>query len=73
MEDLAEWQDSCATDEHDSLTQCPTHGSTGTDSEMCSGVAKEDDTLVSCAFDCGPPMPRKNMINKGNARSTCWV
>ena len=72
-EDLAEWQDSCGTDEHDSLTQYVTHGRTSTDSEMCSGVAKDDDTLVSCEFDCGPPMPRKNMINKGNARSTCWV
>ena len=64
-EDLAEWQDSCATDEHESLTQWPTHGTTGTDSEMCSTVAKDDDTLLSCEFDCGPPMPRKNMINKG--------
>ena len=66
-------RDSCGTDGHDSATQWPTHGSSGADSEMCATVAKEDDALVSCEFDCGPPMPRNNMINKGNARSTCWV
>ena len=46
---------------------------TATDSELCSSATKEEDTLVSCEFDCGPPLPRKNMVNKGNARSMCWV
>ena len=35
--------------------------------------AADGDTLVHCDFDCGPPQPRKHMINKGNARSVCWV
>ena len=70
-EELAERHDSCGTDEQESLTQWPAHNNTGADSEMSVTVAKEDDTLVSCEFDCGPPMPGKHMMNKGNARSSC--
>ena len=65
-EALAEWQDSPATEDMDSGTQWPAPA-TGTDSELCSSATKEEDTLVSCDFDCGPPLPRKSMVNKGNA------
>ena len=29
--------------------------------------------VLACEFDCGPAMPRNKIINKGNARSPCWV
>ena len=72
-DELAEWQDSCATSDVDSGTQCSSRAIAATDSDLCSTIGKGDDTLVTCEFDCGPPVPRKNMVNKGNARSACWV
>ena len=38
-----------------------------------TSLQKKDDTLALCDFDCGPPMPRRDMVNKGNSRSQCWV
>ena len=70
-DELAEWQDSGATSDVDSGTQCSSRAIAATDSDLCSTIGKDDDTLVACEFDCGPPMPRKNMVNKGNARSAC--
>ena len=32
-------------------------------------AADDGSHVVICDFDCGPPMPRTNMINKGNSRS----
>ena len=71
-DELVECHDDSATEDIDAGTQWPAQD-TSTPSQLCTSVAKEDDTLVTCEFDCGPPMPRKNMINKGNSRSQCWV
>ena len=35
--------------------------------------SKDVDTLMFCDFDCGPAVPRKDLINKGNSRSHCLV
>ena len=48
-DELAEWQDSCGTDEHECVGNTPTNGSAVTDSELCATAAKDDDTLVSTA------------------------
>ena len=71
-DELVECHDSSATEDIDSGAQWPAQV-TNTDSELCTTVAKEDDTLVICEFDCGPPLPRNSMLNKGNSRSVCWV
>ena len=36
-------------------------------------LVKDVDTLVFCDFDCGPALPRKDLISKGNSRSHCLV
>ncbi len=56
-------------------------GAGGAEGGTCSTLPAEhhtslttnDDTLALCDFDCGPPMPRRDMVNKGNSRSQCWV
>jgi hypothetical protein len=67
-EQLVEWHDSSATDENESGTHCPLHIGAATDSDVYASVTREDDMLVTCEFDCGPPMPRKHMANKGTKR-----
>ena len=71
-EDIEELLECSATEEIEYATQLPALGA-GTDAELCTRTEKEEDTLVTCEFDCGPPMPRKDMMNKAIARSLCWV
>ena len=41
--------------------------------EQHTNPLKDENTLTYCDFDCGPPMPRRDMVNKGNSRSHCWI
>jgi len=48
-------------------------GDTRTAQAQKPSASTDVDLVLTCEFDCGPPMPRSAMINKGNARSHCWV
>ena len=50
-DELAEWQDSSSTQEHDSGAEWRAHSSVGADSDLCSSAAKDDDVLVSCEVE----------------------
>ena len=52
-DELVECHDDSATEDIDASTQCHAQD-TSTPSQLCTSVAKEDDTLVTCEFDCGP-------------------
>ncbi len=75
LDDATDWPDSGPSDEHDGGTDRVQHNGHVPPVEPRSSFSSgaDGDTLVHCGFDCGPPQPRKHMINKGNARSVCWV
>ena len=75
LDDATDWPDSGPSDEHDGGTDRVQHNGhmTPVESRSSFSSAADGDTLVHCDFDCGPPQPRNHMINKGNARSVCWV
>ena len=75
LDDATEWPDSGVSDEYDGATERHHHNGHVPTVEPRSYISSctDGDTLVHCEFDCGPPLPRNNMINKGKARSVCWV
>jgi hypothetical protein len=71
LDDATECPDSCASDEHDGGTDRLHHNGHVPPVEPRSAFSSgaDGDTLVHCNFDCGPPQPRKRMINKGDSVS----
>ena len=66
----SESQDMLATKQE--VVVMPSDGPLSPKESLASEIV-DDDTLISCDFQCGPPMPRSRMKNKANSMYPCWV
>ena len=69
--DICEHEDSGTRSKH--VPERAMHKSDVTRTQHSGHCLKATDPLITCDFDCGPPMPLSSMVHKANARGPCWV
>ena len=75
VHDIPDSLDACGSSDIELSTPMPVQSATTltVPAEQHTSPLKDENTLTYCDFDCGPPMPRRDMVNKGNSRSHCWI
>ena len=71
-DDVGEWVATSNASDHDAGTRF-SHCHVYRGVEACASPGKDVGFLEVCEFDCGPPMPQRDMVNKGSSRSQRWV